>query len=145
MFSGFSFEDWFQLIHSSRYEYTPEITMRKCYIWNWPYARYYITCTCNKPALFNGLSNSIRRHWWTISGLQEPGSLFCFFKIFIWSSQFIKLNVVPTYTKRNSCFLKEKTIPIWLKFEMGIVQSEIKWYEVQWPNSRRDLKIEIVE
>lgn len=52
--------------------------------------------TCNNPALFNGLSISISRHWCVMSGRLLPGSRSFLFRIPAWSSQFSNSKLLPT-------------------------------------------------
>lgn len=63
----------------------------------------------------------MRRHWWTMSGLHAPRSLFCFFKMFAWSSQFSSWNAFPTCK-----FVTFKNIDTMLNFP----RTYLDWFQL---------------
>lgn len=56
--------------------------------------------TCSIPARLRGLSRSIIRLWWEISGRALEISLPCFTSWLLWSSLFISSNFFPIYDER---------------------------------------------
>ncbi len=62
--------------------------------------------TCSRPALFSGLSRSIMRLWWVMSGRAAEMSRPCFVSALLWSSQFKSSNFFPTYSRKvsNECY-----------------------------------------